>query len=137
MFLCVVYPTFTKMPDDVTVRAGTTARLECAAMGHPQPVIAWQKDGGDDFPAARERRMHVMPEDDVFFIVNVKSSDQGVYSCTATNDAGTVVANATVNVLGNYTLSDIISLTNIWIIGYMSLHAVIANKQYLRKFHIT
>ena len=41
-----------------------------------------------------------MPEDDVFFIVNVKSSDQGVYSCTATNDAGTIVANATVNVLG-------------------------------------
>ena len=95
-----VFPSFSKTPDDVTVRAGTTARLECAAQGYPAPQIAWQKDGGDDFPAARERRMHIMPNDDVFFIVNVKSSDQGVYSCTATNEAGTVVANATVNVLG-------------------------------------
>ncbi len=95
-----MFPTFSKTPDDVTVRAGRTARLECAARGDPAPQIAWQKDGGDDFPAARERRMHIMPDDDVFFIVTVKSSDQGVYSCTATNKAGTVVANASVNVLG-------------------------------------
>ena len=95
-----MYPTFTKVPKDVTVRAGTAARLECAAHGLPQPEIAWQKDGGDDFPAARERRMHVMPDDEVFFIVSVKSSDQGVYSCMATNAAGTVIANASVQVLG-------------------------------------
>ena len=97
-----VFPSFSKTPDDVTVRAGTTARLECAAQGYPAPQIAWQKDGGDDFPAARERRMHIMPNDDVFFIVSVKSSDQGVYSCTATNEAGTKVANASVNVLGKF-----------------------------------
>lgn len=48
----------------------------------PQPQIAWQKDGGNDFPAARERRMHVMPKDDAFFIIDAKISDQGVYSCT-------------------------------------------------------
>ncbi len=99
-----VFPTFEKTPEDVTVRAGTTARLECAAKGFPTPQIAWQKDGGSDFPAARERRMHVYRDDDqlddVFFIVNVKAADQGLYSCTATNDAGTAVANASVNVLG-------------------------------------
>ena len=95
-----VYPSFIKIPEDLTVKAGTTARLECAATGHPMPEIAWQKDGGDDFPAARERRMHVMPTDDVFFIVSVKAVDQGVYSCTATNDAGVIVANASVSVLG-------------------------------------
>ena len=94
-----VFPIFTKTPVDIPVKAGSTARLECGAKGQPQPEIAWQKDGGDDFPAARERRMHVMPTDDVFFIVNVKSQDQGVYSCTATNAAGTIVANATVTVL--------------------------------------
>ncbi|KAF3859103.1 hypothetical protein F7725_021502 [Dissostichus mawsoni] len=68
-------PSFTKMPMDLSIRAGATARLECAAVGHPSPQIAWQKDGGTDFPAARERRMHVMPEDDVFFIVDVKAED--------------------------------------------------------------
>uniref|UniRef100_A0A8C8DUW0 Leucine-rich repeats and immunoglobulin-like domains 3 n=1 Tax=Oryzias sinensis TaxID=183150 RepID=A0A8C8DUW0_9TELE len=92
-------PSFTKMPMDLSVRAGATARLECAAGGHPSPQIAWQKDGGTDFPAARERRMHVMPEDDVFFIVDVKTEDIGVYSCTAQNTAGAISANATLTVL--------------------------------------
>ncbi|KAM9824440.1 leucine-rich repeats and immunoglobulin-like domains protein 3 [Neosynchiropus ocellatus] len=92
-------PSFTKTPMDLSIRAGATARLECAAVGHPSPQIAWQKDGGTDFPAARERRMHVMPEDDVFFIVDVKTEDIGVYSCTAQNTAGSISANATLTVL--------------------------------------
>lgn len=87
-------------PVDVTVKAGKSARLECAAKGQPPPRIAWQKDGGEDFPAARERRMHVMPTSDVFFITTVKSTDQGMYSCTATNSAGTVMTNFTLTVYG-------------------------------------
>uniref|UniRef100_A0A8C9W9E8 Leucine rich repeats and immunoglobulin like domains 1 n=1 Tax=Scleropages formosus TaxID=113540 RepID=A0A8C9W9E8_SCLFO len=94
-----VLPWFVKTPRDITVRTGTPARLECAAKGHPAPEIAWQKDGGTDFPAARERRMHVMPDDDVFFIMGVKPEDMGVYSCTAQNTAGTATANATLTVL--------------------------------------
>ncbi|MBW01614.1 Leucine-rich repeats and immunoglobulin-like domains protein 3, partial [Eschrichtius robustus] len=97
--LISVLPSFTKTPMDLTIRAGAMARLECAALGHPAPQIAWQKDGGTDFPAARERRMHVMPEDDVFFIVDVKIEDIGVYSCTAQNSAGSISANATLTVL--------------------------------------
>ncbi|GAA6222311.1 leucine-rich repeats and immunoglobulin-like domains protein 1 [Lates japonicus] len=94
-----VLPSFVKTPKDSTIRTGHTARLECAAEGHPAPQIAWQKDGGTDFPAARERRMHVMPDDDVFFIMDVKPEDMGVYSCTAKNTAGTISANATLTVL--------------------------------------
>uniref|UniRef100_A0A8C5FQA8 Leucine rich repeats and immunoglobulin like domains 1 n=1 Tax=Gadus morhua TaxID=8049 RepID=A0A8C5FQA8_GADMO len=94
-----VLPSFLKMPRDSTIRTGQTARLECAAEGHPSPQIAWQKDGGTDFPAARERRMHVMPDDDVFFITDVKPEDMGVYSCTARNTAGLVSANASLSVL--------------------------------------
>ncbi|XP_056128945.1 leucine-rich repeats and immunoglobulin-like domains protein 1 [Lampris incognitus] len=94
-----VLPSFVKTPRDSTIRTGHRARLECAAEGHPAPQIAWQKDGGTDFPAARERRMHVMPDDDVFFIMDVKPEDMGVYSCTAKNTAGTISANATLTVL--------------------------------------
>ncbi|KAH0618940.1 hypothetical protein JD844_018510, partial [Phrynosoma platyrhinos] len=64
-------PSFIKTPMDLTIRTRAMAKLECAAEGHPPPQISWQKDGGTDFPAARERRMHVMPEDDVFFIANI------------------------------------------------------------------
>ncbi|XP_078065612.1 leucine-rich repeats and immunoglobulin-like domains protein 1 isoform X2 [Mustelus asterias] len=94
-----VLPSFVKTPRDLTIRTGANARLECAATGHPTPQIAWQKDGGTDFPAARERRMHVMPEDDVFFIVDVKIEDLGVYTCTAQNIAGAISANASLMVL--------------------------------------
>ncbi|PSN57328.1 hypothetical protein C0J52_02121 [Blattella germanica] len=94
----LIFPTFVKTPGNVTVKTKNTARLECAARGQPPPEIAWQKDGGDDFPAARERRMHVMPTDDVFFIVNVKTIDMGTYSCTAQNQAGAIVANASLTV---------------------------------------
>ncbi|XP_069731703.1 leucine-rich repeats and immunoglobulin-like domains protein 2 [Phaenicophaeus curvirostris] len=92
-------PSFLKTPMDLTIRTGAMARLECAAEGHPTPQISWQKDGGTDFPAARERRMHVMPEDDVFFIANVKMEDMGIYSCMAQNAAGGLSANATLTVL--------------------------------------
>ena len=93
-----MFPTFEKVPSDVTVKAGSIARLECAAKGQPIPEVAWQKDGGDDFPAARDRRMHVMPTDDVFFITDVKAEDQGVYSCRAKSPAGEIVVNATLKV---------------------------------------
>lgn len=95
----VVFPKFTKIPEDLQVKTGSIARLPCAAEGLPEPKMSWQKDGGNDFPAARERRMHVMPDDDVFFIVNVKPFDMGVYSCMAHNEAGVNVTNASLTIL--------------------------------------
>lgn len=95
----VVFPKFTKIPEDLQVKTGSIARLPCAAEGLPEPKMSWQKDGGNDFPAARERRMHVMPDDDVFFIVNVKPFDMGVYSCMAHNDAGVNITNASLTIL--------------------------------------
>uniref|UniRef100_A0A2K6GMW2 Leucine rich repeats and immunoglobulin like domains 1 n=1 Tax=Propithecus coquereli TaxID=379532 RepID=A0A2K6GMW2_PROCO len=60
-----VLPSFTKMPQDIAIRTGTMARLECAATGHPNPQIAWQKDGGTDFPAAQTPSLAVPLEDRV------------------------------------------------------------------------
>lgn len=94
----LVYPTFTKIPKNVTVEVGETAKLECAADGEPPPEIKWHKFGGNNFPAASERRMHVMPSDDEFFIVNAKPIDSGIYSCTAHNPAGTIIANASLTI---------------------------------------
>lgn len=95
----VTFPRFTKTPMNVTVKTGETVTLNCAATGDPPPEISWKKDGGNDFPAARERRMNVMPTDHLFFIVNAKTTDMGIYSCAAKNPAGTIIANATLTVL--------------------------------------
>ncbi|CAH0391953.1 unnamed protein product [Bemisia tabaci] len=93
-----VFPVFSKSPNNITVRTGSTARLDCAAAGLPAPQIGWNKDGGSTFPALSERRMNVMPSDDAFFIVNVKAVDAGVYSCTAQNAAGIAAVNASIYV---------------------------------------
>ncbi|CAH0406566.1 unnamed protein product [Chilo suppressalis] len=95
----VTFPKFIKTPTNVTVKTGETVTLNCAATGDPTPEISWKKDGGNDFPAARERRMNVMPADHLFFIVNAKTTDMGIYSCAAKNPAGTIIANATLTVL--------------------------------------
>lgn len=102
-------PVIVKRPSNTTVRAGSTVRLECSAGGEPPPQVGWQKDGGTEFPAAHERRMHVMPTDDVFYIVNAKPADSGVYSCIARNSAGIVTANATLTVLGKLNLKSVIA----------------------------
>ena len=96
--MAAVYPRFHKLPVDRTVKSGQNARFDCAAFGQPEPEISWQKDGGRDFPAARERRMNV--RDDEYVIAAVKRQDEGVYTCTATNDAGTIMTNVTLRVLG-------------------------------------
>lgn len=44
--------------------------------------------------------MKVISKDDEFLIIDVKSVDMGVYSCTARNNAGMIAANATLTVLG-------------------------------------
>lgn len=86
----------------LTIKAGSTAKLDCAATGDPQPQIAWQKDGGHDFPAALERRMHYMPLDVSFYISDAKISDQGIYTCTAENSVGIITTNATLTINGEF-----------------------------------
>ena len=93
-----VFPVFLQRPEDLQLKAGNTARLDCKAFGQPAPSISWQKDGGSDFPAARERRMHMLESEDVFYIVKVQAGDQGTYTCTARNEAGEIRATATLSV---------------------------------------
>lgn len=94
-----VIPYFIKKPQNITVKVGHTARLECAAKGQPAPHVSWQKDAGENFPAAAERRMRFIPSDDVYFIVDVTKNDIGAYTCNASNDAGTVISTVHLNVI--------------------------------------
>jgi len=93
---------FLKRPQNLTLKAGSTAKLECQAEGEPKPEISWHKDGGGYFPAASERRMHVLPADVTFFIVDVKFGDSGTYSCSAENLAGKVTTDVVLTVVGMF-----------------------------------
>ncbi|XP_062547275.1 leucine-rich repeats and immunoglobulin-like domains protein 2 [Armigeres subalbatus] len=93
------FPFFKKTPSDISVPAGKMVRLDCAAAGDPKPQISWEKDGGNDFPAAKDRRMHISADEDAFFIMDAQIVDMGVYTCSAENAAGVIKASASVLVL--------------------------------------
>ncbi|XP_043082208.1 obscurin isoform X25 [Puntigrus tetrazona] len=71
-----------------TVTEGKHAKLSCFVTGHPKPQIIWRKDGAN----ISEGRRHVMYEDQAEnFILKVlycKQSDNGLYTCNASNLAG-------------------------------------------------
>lgn len=105
-------PTFILEPDDISLLVGYNAKISCAATGSnrmeptlpfqgvPMPTLRWSKDGGQAFPAATERRLHVRQGDDNLYVLNVTTADQGVYTCHASNSVGTAQASATLRVYG-------------------------------------
>ncbi|XP_034107533.1 leucine-rich repeats and immunoglobulin-like domains protein 3 [Drosophila albomicans] len=90
-----IHPSFLHVPSNLSIDAGETARLVCSANGDPIPEMALQKFGASDFPAATERRLQVIREEDAFLITNAKPSDSGIYTCTAKSPAGEIKVNAT------------------------------------------
>lgn len=82
-----------KLPKGVFTRTcmvteGKHAKLSCFVTGHPKPQIIWRKDGMN----ITEGRRHIMYEDQAEnFILKVlycKQSDNGLYTCNASNLAG-------------------------------------------------
>ncbi|CAJ1072456.1 obscurin isoform X18 [Xyrichtys novacula] len=71
-----------------TVTEGKHAKLSCFVTGHPKPHTIWRKDGTN----ISEGRRHVIYEDQaenfVLKILYCKQSDNGLYTCNATNMAG-------------------------------------------------
>ncbi|XP_055359785.1 obscurin isoform X15 [Betta splendens] len=71
-----------------TVTEGKHAKLSCFVTGHPKPHIIWRKDGTN----IGEGRRHVIYEDQaenfILKILYCKQSDNGLYTCNATNMAG-------------------------------------------------
>ena len=77
----------------VTVNEGQTAFLKCTADGHPPPHVTWSKVNSS-LPDGR----HVVESNGALVVKNLKSEDDGVYSCTAENLLGSVSASAKLTV---------------------------------------
>uniref|UniRef100_A0A3P9NQ73 Ig-like domain-containing protein n=1 Tax=Poecilia reticulata TaxID=8081 RepID=A0A3P9NQ73_POERE len=79
---------------------GKHAKLSCFVTGHPKPHIIWRKDGSN----ISEGRRHVIYEDQaenfILKILYCKQSDNGLYTCNATNMAGQTYSAVLVTVKG-------------------------------------
>uniref|UniRef100_A0A2S2Q4Y0 Roundabout 2 n=1 Tax=Sipha flava TaxID=143950 RepID=A0A2S2Q4Y0_9HEMI len=78
---------FRVQPKDVTPASGDTAVLECdPPKGHPEPFVVWHKNG-QPMPADEKKRWYIQDTGNLI-IRDVKSEDDGSYTCVANNLAG-------------------------------------------------
>lgn len=74
---------------------GENLTLECSADGNPPPVLVWKKS-----PPAANINSHSRGRHSYAYVAEATSSDAGLYSCTATNDFGSVSKNFTLMMRG-------------------------------------
>ncbi|XP_068862349.1 obscurin isoform X12 [Aphelocoma coerulescens] len=90
--------TFGALTRMCSVTEGKHAKLSCYVTGEPKPVIVWKKDN----EVILEGRRHVIYEDDqenfVLKILFCKQTDNGLYTCTASNLAGQTYSSVLVTV---------------------------------------
>ncbi|KAK5983337.1 Immunoglobulin I-set domain protein [Trichostrongylus colubriformis] len=80
-----------------SVVEGKMTSIECAAEGHPVPVVSWLRNGLRVESGIQGFRY--VTEDNVLTITEAQSSDSGIYVCEATNEAGTARQAYTLEVL--------------------------------------
>ncbi|KAK7938704.1 hypothetical protein WMY93_002030 [Mugilogobius chulae] len=90
-------PTFESIMEDLDVCAGETPRFAVVCEGKPIPDILWFKN--DVLLAESSHYTFVYDDSECSLVVlNARSEDSGVYTCTARNQAGSVSCKAELTV---------------------------------------
>lgn len=81
----------------VTVVRGSLVTLTCEAQGVPPPSLKWLKDGQ---PLSLHRNLLLDGQETRLQLPDVGLSDRGLYSCVASNQAGSSTKSFNLTVLG-------------------------------------
>ncbi|XP_035216758.1 obscurin-like isoform X2 [Stegodyphus dumicola] len=91
-------PIFIERLDETTAMSRRSARMQCRVTGIPYPKIKWFKDWHPLYESDRTKILWEEPDKCTLFISNLISRDNALFSCTATNIAGTATSSANLNV---------------------------------------
>uniref|UniRef100_M3ZDA5 Cell adhesion molecule-related/down-regulated by oncogenes n=1 Tax=Xiphophorus maculatus TaxID=8083 RepID=M3ZDA5_XIPMA len=82
--------------EPVTVVQGSLVTLTCEARGFPLPTLTWMKDGQ---PLSLHRNLLLDGQETRLQLPDVARSDEGLYSCVASNQAGSSTKSFNLTVL--------------------------------------
>lgn len=98
-FIDLFPPAFITKPDPQTVYVGKRATIQCVLTGSTPLNVVWLKDTRalpnvpTHYQTYSEKNKHILE------ITQLESSDQGVYVCEASNNAGTAVCSMELRVI--------------------------------------
>lgn len=88
------FPRFIKRPDQTHIMTRKNGRIEARVTGVPYPTLKWFKDWHPLADSARIKIQFIEPDTVVLCINDAIAKDEGLYSLTATNVAGSVSTSA-------------------------------------------
>ncbi|XP_054854614.1 roundabout homolog 4 [Eublepharis macularius] len=86
-------PVFTRRPNDIVAKLGSTVVFTCGIHGDPMPTVQWHKEYGE-LPSGR----YDISQENTLQIHHLAVSDTGKYVCTAYNQVGIISAKASLTV---------------------------------------
>lgn len=97
----VTPPTISSSPSSSTVLAGSSPLFSCSATGLPVPSITWRR-GTTTISSGSHFAISSSSGSSSLRIYGITLSDDGTYSCYASNSQGSVTSSFTINVEGKY-----------------------------------
>lgn len=101
--------------EKITVHAGGVIRIIAYVSGKPAPEIIWNKDDGD---MPKEAVVETTAISSSLVIKNCKRQQQGIYNLTAKNEGGERKKAIIVEVLGEYSVHDVIYVIDFFLAQY-------------------
>ncbi|XP_046395296.1 obscurin isoform X2 [Ischnura elegans] len=92
------FPKFITRPEEIVVLLRRSGRLEARVTGVPYPEIKWYKDWQPLAASSRIRMMFHPPDTCILSMGDVINRDEGLYSISARNVAGSVSASAMIHI---------------------------------------
>ncbi|XP_035445096.2 obscurin isoform X4 [Spodoptera frugiperda] len=92
------YPQFIRRPEELVLLQRHTGRLEARVTGVPYPDIKWYKDWQPLAPSARIKIQFIEPDICQLVLHDAILKDEGLYSISARNVAGSVSSSAMIYV---------------------------------------
>ncbi|XP_075215545.1 obscurin isoform X4 [Lycorma delicatula] len=95
------YPQFLQRPEETVIMTRKSGRLIARVVGVPYPEIKWFKDWQPLASSSRVKIQFIEPDQCVLTINDAMTRDEGLYSISASNIAGTVSSSVMVRVEEN------------------------------------